>query len=278
MVRPESLKRIQEKKIEMKEDYRVLLTLGINHEYIEDESYRLMDIQLCRESILLLRNRQMIFKRESPGQWMLIGNVEGSGVDEECDVLGLEFVLKDAAFMYYTEWEGFDADVAYTVDLTGCEGKVQFTEVLQTIPKKGAGVLFTGRLRLSMELFRRARKGESYTISLNFMAKEMFWEYWFVPRKPENQPGQLLVEEANGELLFSEPQLAEVDFIDKKVYRCVSRTAIKMKERYDFRLDLWEIVQQNPERKRKILKNIEHPVPGRFHDLRGNNLRQIVYF
>lgn len=260
------------------DDFRPLWRIQICHEYCERETDGVIDVRIGSESSGLMRNRLLFFKRESSTRWALLGNVDGHGVDGERDVLWFEFVLRDADFLYYTEWENYNPDVAYELDLSGCEGRTEVVRNVQTIAKKKPGILFTGKLKLSEEMYQRARKGEICNICLDFKTKEMYWEYLLIPRKTERLQSSLLLEEQKGELLFSEPETFYADFVNQPVWRCVSRSTIKMKEDYHYRLDLWEIFRKEPEVKRKIVKGLECPVPGQFHDLKGNYLRKIVYF
>ena len=260
------------------EDYRTLLHITICHEYFQGKTNGMMDLRIMPESLRLLRSRGLIFKPGIRDEWELIGNVEGAGVNEEGDEIRFEFRLNDSAFGYYTEWKGYDSTAGYELDLSGCEGEIKVTRELQTIMKKTVGVFFSGKLSLSPLMFERAREGNSRSVSLNFTAKEMFWEYWLVPRKVKEQDYKLVLEEQVGGLLFSEPKPLYVDFMDRTVYRCVSQTVVKMREYYDFRMDLSEIISEIPLLKRKVLRHIECPVPGQFHDLKGNYLRKIVYF
>lgn len=263
----------------MMEDYRVLFRMRIDHEYFAGETNGCMGVRICEESLALLRNRQLMFKQMAGNEWVLIGNVAGNGVNEGSDRIGFEFVLKDAGFLYYTEWEHYDAADFYELDLSDGGGGMNVSDVVKTVPgqKRKAGVFFNGKLLLAERLYADAREGGCSEACLRFASREMFWEYWLIARKRDHQRLKLSLEEQSGGLLFSEPEFFNTDLVDGLVWRCVSAKAVKMKDRYRYRLDLSEIIRENPELRRKIVKNIEYPVPGQFHDLKGNYLRRLVY-
>lgn len=262
------------------ENYQVLFRLDINHEYFDGKEERFIEVKLSNDSLRMLRDRQLLFKQEKTNGWCLLGNVEGGGVYGDRDVLELEFFLKDPLFQYYTEWKDYRRDSVYFLDLSACSGKAEIPDVMQTIPtkEKKPGIFFSGKLRLSDRMFEQARKGEYDEVELSFASKKMFWEYWFIPRKLENKDVSLELEEQNKELVFPEPKLVNTGLENRQVFGCVSQTVIPMKKNYTYRMNLWEVVQKEPKMRRKVVKNIEYPVPGEFHDLVGNVLRRIVYF
>lgn len=262
------------------EDYRILFHLVISHEYFDGKGGDFFEVRLTEASLMLLKSRQLLFKREGENCWSLLGNVEGGGVYGDCDRLELEFVLTDPAFQYYTEWANYNREVVYDIILSGHNGKLRVPDIAQEIQdrKKRAGVFFTGELRLSEQMFERARGDEYDRVELCFSSKEMFWEYWFVPRKEDTGELRLVLEEQNGRLMFSEPERVSSSFIGRAVYRCISLEVVQMKSDYSYRLDLSEVIRENPTIRRKVVKDVEYPVPGEFYDLPGDVLRRIVYF
>lgn len=257
------------------EEYKVLFRMRIRHEYFEGNESGCLGLRLRTQPVSLLKSRQMIFKQESADGWILLGNVNSGGVDEETDRLFFDFVVNDPGFLYYTHWEGYDAKGCYEMKLPSDSGVVRVAEEARVTEgkEKKAGVLFSGKLALSNRMYE-----EAIEVMLDFNSKEVYWEYILVPRKSEHLALKLRLAEQDGKLLFTVPVKAEADFMDKPVLKCVSQAVIKMKSSYPYQLDLIEIIREDPGIKRKVIKGISHPVPGQFHDLRGNNLRQIVYF
>lgn len=262
------------------EEYKTLVTLQMKHDYFDNQVCSAITIRVRPESVILLRDRQLLFRQQAANRWSLIGNTHGGGVYDGQDQLRFDFVLKDPLFLYYTKWKKHDLEDHFQVNLSGLSEDTDVVQKLEKTPEKNlqAGTLFSGYLDLSNNMYSKAIKGEPDQIGLNFQAPEVVWEYLLIPRQEKKEEKNLVFEDAHGRLKFSKPEGTTVDFVDKPIWRCQSQGPIKIKEYYDYQLELSEILKTNPEIKRKIVKNVECPKPGRFHDVKDGFLRQIVYF
>ena len=67
------------------------------------------------------------------------------------------------------------------------------------------------------------------------------------------------------------------DEFGRDAYRTVSEKAVPIRERYDFRLTLISTPDSGNRQKQVLLRNVEHPIPGRFKS-DADKLRQVCYF
>lgn len=277
---PGGRKQKVEKWFRMMEDFRILLRMRISHEYFEGKGHGCLSVRLGKEMSVLLRNRQMIFRQESADSWILLGNVSGNGVDGESDRLVFEVVVNDPFFLYYTKWEGYDGKGCYELEMPVESRMLDTVKEVKagTGREKKAGVLFSGQFRLSDRMYEVGREGRYAEVVLAFGSKEVFWEYILVPRKEADVCLSLRLVEQGERLLFSVPEKGKSGFTDYPIWRCVSQTPVKMKWCYPYQLDLVEMIREEPEIRRKVLKCIGLPVPGQFHDAAGDYLRKVVYF
>lgn len=259
-------------------DYRILWRLEIGHDYFRDGKCRAIDLRVQTEPPALFRDRQLLMRKPEENTWELIGNIENGGIYTGTDRIVFEFMVKDPDFLYYTTWEGFRMSDVYVIDFSNRSGEIDLADALRNVPerKKVAGVLFSGCLCLSEEMYGGARVDEPVRLRLNFMAAKARWEYLFVDRVGDIKIKDLVLEEMEGKLKFSVPK--SVSFLNGTAWRCESLSAIQMSECYDYQLCLIEKSQLSPEMKRKLVRNVGWPESGGFYDLDPGWLRKVVYF
>lgn len=107
---------------------------------------------------------------------------------------------------------------------------------------------------------------------LEFRAKELKWEYIFIPRE-RSAEGQIELVDMSGSLHFSE--MEKVDEAGKQAWRTVTLERVKLQEKYEYQLRL---IERKVLGNRILNKNVISPRPGRFIYAAEGCIRQMVFF
>ena len=120
-------------------------------------------------------------------EWTILYDDAGAGVDTLSDVLALELVMADPAFVLYTQWNGFQPSSAYRLELPVGQETLEATgAIVEQSANRQIGKGFcTVLLRLTEEVFSSAKAGTPETACLQFHVPEYRWEYLFVSRGGE---------------------------------------------------------------------------------------------
>ncbi|MDR0982061.1 MAG: hypothetical protein LBM07_02300 [Culturomica sp.] len=216
-----------------------LFLLSIEHDYFHDSVCRAINVELSTEPIELLRRRGLIWKRIADNRWALIKDMYFKGFYDETDKLIFKFHTTDLDFMYYTD-----------LNATGIND-------LKTT--------------LSVAVSEKEK-------ILRFSSKKVIWEYLFIQRRNESYEREFVFEEVNKKLSFSKPEIQNLTFTDSPAWLSRSTTAVKMKDFYDYKLELGEVLRAGRLMKKKILGNIPSPtVKGAYLSEEKGVITQIVY-
>ena len=97
--------------------YRPLYNIRIEHEYFDGNICRAMQCRISPSGQALCHRRGLLFRQTGTNEWTILYDDAGAGVDTLSDVLALELVMADPAFVLYTQWNGFQPSSAYRLEL-----------------------------------------------------------------------------------------------------------------------------------------------------------------
>ncbi len=249
-------------------NYRSVYRLEIAHGYFEQEACRAMRLSVSPSGLDLMKQRGMMFRQTAINAWTVICSREIKSVD----ILTLEMHICDPAFVLYTDWEGFRPSSVYQAALPLTTGDAT-AAIRKTEEKRRINSGFCSvELQFAEEMFHTPLEDV-----LTFRPKEVIWEYLFISRNGEEGSKQeLLLKEADDKIRFSAPE--RIELYGTKAWRFLSEEKIPMRERYDLRICLQEIVSGRSQVPKILLRNVPHPVPGDFVSGQAGMIRQICYF
>lgn len=243
----------------------ILWRLRIRHDYFRKGAVEGITVCLSAESRLILSRRGLLWRETGIGEWSLV-SLDGNDLDNS-DRIEVELRLKDKMLTYITDWDWSLSGECYQLEVTGEDRVVEMRTHPGIKIKSGHQAMF--RLVFSMG---NANKGLlPCSIELVFCSFHKYWEYVFVPRD-DNASRTLRLEETKQMISFGECQ--PMEFMGRPVLQCRSTEKIKMEDRPDYTLRLWE---HFPMGKRELLRGIPFPRPGMFLDVPDDTLRQVVY-
>lgn len=178
--------------------YRPLYNIRIEHEYFDGNICRAMQCRISPSGQALCHRRGLLFRQTGTNEWTILYDDAGAGVDTLSDVLALELVMADPAFVLYTQWNGFQPSSAYRLELPVGQETLEATgAIVEQSANRQIGKGFcTVLLRLTEEVFSSAKAGTPETACLQFHVPEYRWEYLFVSRGGEKfSPEKLRLEE-----------------------------------------------------------------------------------
>lgn len=169
---------------------------------------------------------------------------------------------------------GMEEEVKVLVD------EVETLEELKAFIDQGmrSGILFSGCLTLSDEMYVRAASENPWRVKLHFKARAIFWEYFFIQRNTDRRVKGLELKERERHLDFTLPIPEVMPFSGNEGWACTSKQPLRLSKTYESQLDLFEIQSTDPLIMRRIVKNVGWPEPGESYDKEKNRIRKVVYF
>ena len=259
--------------------YRPLYNIRIEHEYFDGNICRAMQCRISPSGQALWHRRSLLFRQIGTNEWTILYDDAGAGVDTLSDVLALELVMTDPAFVLYTRWNGFHPSSAYRLELPAGQETLEATDAIveQSVRRQIGTGFCTVLLRLTDKVFSAAKAGTPETARLLFHVPEYRWEYLFVSRGGEKfSPEKLRLEESGGKLTFGPFETAAE--YGREVLRTVSLERVPMREQYVFRLRLASATGGDNRPRQVLLRNVALPKPGVFLSKDPELLRQLCYF
>ena len=259
--------------------YRPLYNIRIEHEYFDGNICRAMQCRISPSGQALCHRRGLLFRQTGTNEWTILYDDAGAGVDTLSDVLALELVMADPAFVLYTQWNGIQPSSAYRLELPVGQETLEATgAIVEQSANRQIGKGFcTVLLRLTEEVFSSAKAGTPETACLQFHVPEYRWEYLFVSRGGEKfSPEKLRLEECGGKLTFG-PFEAAAEY-GREVLRTVSLERIPLRKQYGFRLRLTSVTEGDNRPRQVVVRKVALPKPGVFLSKAPELLRQLCYF
>lgn len=259
--------------------YRPLYSFRIEHEYFVGGICRALQCAVLPTGQELMTQRGLLLRQTTQNEWTILYDADGAGVDTASDAIAFGMSISDPAFVLYTEWQGLNPNAAYRLDLPLQGDSADAAEVIvATEEKRRIGMpLCTIVIRLTEEMWQAAVNGIAKSDTIMFKTPERYWEYILIKQNGNRDvPLERLSLTADKELLTFK-SFERTDEFGRNAYRTVSEKAVPIRERYDFRLTLISTPDSGNRQKQVLLRNVEHPIPGRFKS-DADKLRQVCYF
>lgn len=245
-----------------------LWKLKLMHDYFMSGQCSYGKSVLSSRSGFLLNRRQCRLLQVGVGEWELFSFDEGNFDDS--DILEMDFIINDKEFLYNTQWAwnadgicpqieiGIDADVK--IDMTTLSGKIANCK---------QNVLF--QLIISLQKVNNERMSVA---ELDFTAKRLYWEYWFIPRDG-NINRKLELEIVSDE----ECSFIQYENMDNPLRTplIAFRTSIplKLKEVGQEKINLYELFPSGI--RRLLMRGLHVPVPGQIPLKKEDTAIAILY-
>lgn len=260
-------------------NYRPLYSIRIEHEYFLGGICRALQCTVLPTGQELMSRRGLLFRQMAQNEWTILYDADGAGVDTASDAIAFGMSISDPAFVLYTEWPTFNPNAVYCLDLPAETEVVNGVEAIaSTNAKSKIGTpLCTINVRLTDDVWQTAENGTPKTTVIMFKAPERYWEYVLIKQNSNRDiPLERLSLTTDKELITFKAFERTSEF-GRESFRTVSEKAVPMRERYDFRLNLVATPEGSNRQKQVLLRNVEHPMPGRFKS-DADKLRQVCYF
>lgn len=262
-------------------NYKVLYSIEFEHSYFTDGKCRALRLGLTATCAELFRRRALQLRRADTATWEILYDSDSAGVDTQRDILELVLYIVDSDFSLYTEWEDYNPNAVYSIELPASSERIEARKVLkqQGLRVKIGTPFCTISLRSTIEITQAAQRGEPQRVTIYFESQKKVWEYIFIPRDESRLPAPVsrFSLDAEGDDSISFTPLEEVEEYGRRALRIISERAIQMSENYNVRLNL---VVTHPEQNRSrqtLLRNIEHPELSKFQSNKTHSIRRVCF-
>lgn len=250
-----------------------LWTLRIEHEYYERKQTTEFDVQISTEMRVLLMRRNLVWRRKSISEWCLSSFGDYSLNDE--DSLELEVITAGNEVQSITnfEWPVFKS--CYEVKVPIGDGILMAKECMS---KKVGTRTSHSVMKLLVPIGQMInRKIYPSTTTLAFQAFAKYWEYMFLPRRPEMK-NDIRLGDMRNNVAFGDCEV--IDFMGHRACKIRSVEKVLLQERYkDIDLVLWEKVPAaNSTQERILLRAIPFPEPTLNLGTAKDTVWRIVYY
>lgn len=208
---------------ERKSAFKTWITIRVSHTYFQDKKCGL-DIIPDEQTRLLLQKAGLILKKQDNCTWLLIKH-DGEQEDKRLNMFfedeenaQLIFLLKNQTpdFYYFTKKEIVSPD--------SC--KCEYVGM--------NGVFF--QLSIPVDKSVTARAPDLY---LQMESNLRYWEFILIAKySPENI--KIRLNENKGKIEFEQQEKVDFPGENKKVFRFLSVRPVELKEKYDYKINLWE--------------------------------------
>lgn len=245
-----------------------LWKLKLIHDYFMSRQCSYGKSVLSSRSELLLNRRQCRLLQVGVGEWELFSFNEGNFDDS--DVLEMDFIINDREFLYNTQWTwkadgtcpqieiGIDTDVR--IDMTSLSGKIANCK---------QNVLF--QLIISLQKVNHERMTVT---ELDFTAKRLYWEYWFIPRDG-NVNRKLELEIISDEECCFIPCENMDNPLQIPLIAFRTSVPLKLKEAGKEKINLYELLPSGI--RRPLMRGLHAPVPGQIPFKKEDTAIAILY-
>ena len=259
--------------------YRPLYSFRIEHDYFVGGICRALQCAVLPAGQELMSQRGLLFRQMTQNEWTVLYDADGAGVDTDSDAIAFGMSILDPAFVLYTEWQGFDPSAVYAMSLPLANGNADATDVItDTESKRRIGMpLCSITLRLTEDVWQAAVNGTPKCDTINFQAPERYWEYILIKQSNNSEVDAERLRLDTDKNLLTFNSFERTNEFGRDAYRTVSEKAVPIRECYDFRLNLIATPESSNRQKQVLLRNVEHPIPGRFKS-EADKLRQVCYF
>lgn len=247
------------------EKYSIIYSLRFEHTYNSGKICRAIDVRINPLSIDLIKRHGLLFKQTAVNEWSLLCVDGNFNTSTSSDELLLDLFLTDPNFMYYTAWDGFEPHVMYDLALPTTNSNATEVIVKNNNEYRLSSSFCTAKLSLNKST------GNALVNTLQFVSKNIYWEYRFIFRNNRDVDFDKLV------LCLD----TEEDMFDKfkKInnpheIKTKSKKVLELKEKYGKTLSLKLIEGET----KKIMKEyVPFPQIGAFANKEKDTILQICY-
>lgn len=217
-----------------------ILNVDIMHNYFEDGIFKKYEIQPNLETLNLLKNYNLIFKKTETGFVILFQKEERFFSENYSDELKLIFKIKilDSNFLSYTN---LPYSSSLNLSLNNSDDRVElhegdFVNKTSLNPPYEAGINGTVSLTINKnnEIFNESNKYESKNFLIKFDSRDVKFRYNFMAEDDLNINSMYLTNE-NRSLKFSDFKKRTLS-TGKEVLSILIDQSVKLKERFN---DKW---------------------------------------
>jgi len=284
--------------------YVTFIKLIVEHTYFADNRCRSLDLVLQKEDLRRLENLGLIFKKINVNEWIIAcstGVLEKEKRDyclaDEDGVIGIELIMKEAAFLQYTTLPNYSVKTHYHIDLDHAgrsrlmaNGSVSYSitseqdtihcELHDNSPGFKQEIIGFMHLPITLQMmhhFFEINNKTPFEIIVAFNGTKVLWEFVLIPRNGDYNRSLILVDKTD-EIAFSKVELMELS-VRQRAYRVVSQDVVSLRESYDCRIQLWE---KKGRRNKLIIGDIGKPALGQYSmnysDEQGLKMTKYHYF
>lgn len=256
-------------------NYGSIYRLKIEHEYFRENVCRA--ISIIPHAFGLMKRRGILFKQTAVNEWDIICDSSTIGANILTEVFTFGIIISDPAFILYTDWTEFNPSSTYRLELPATTTDA-VAAIRQTQGKRLINSCFcTIELQFLENMLKEIQNGKFRTDTLRFYPKAVKWEYFFIPRNgKENSGNKFVLKESDDKIIFSDPQAVEI--LGQKALHFSSDDKIIIKEYYNYRINLLEMIPDGTQIKKTLMKDIPHPKPGNFLNMQTDVIQHICYF
>lgn len=250
-----------------------LWTLKIEHEYYERKQTTELDVQISTEMRVLLMRRNLVWRRKSISEWCLSSFGDYSLNDE--DRLELEVITAGNEVQSVTDFEWPVYRDSYEVKVPIGDGTLKAKECMS---KKVGTRTSHSVMKLLVPMGQMInRKIYPSTTTLEFQAFAKYWEYIFLPRRPEMKR-EIRLGDMRKSIAFGDYE--NFDFMGHQAQKIRSVEKIPLQERYcNTDLVLWEKVPVgNGTQERILLHAVPCPEPTLNLGTAKDTVWRIIYY
>ncbi|MDR1370028.1 MAG: hypothetical protein LBJ72_07895 [Dysgonamonadaceae bacterium] len=215
--------------------YRIGVVIDFFHDYFMNKQCHLILQPATGETNALLARLGILIRKQNYSWILLMPEKKDVESASEEIILEFEVICRDELFYYYTIQRNIGNGKNWTIEYVGLNGIYS---------------------RLKILLNENLRSDKSYHIPVNFESQHKYWEFILIPKFTDFSTKIRLSEDKN-RIQFNPPEV--IDFPEKQsAYQIVTTNKIKLMEKYDYKLRLWEMMHNGE----KTLNNsIQYPKP-----------------
>lgn len=247
---------------------REIWTLRIRHDYFLDGTGRWGEVKLSPKTLGLLKRRGALWRRKGLGEWSLVCFEDDAF--EETDELEITFHCTDANMIYHTQWDWKGDGSCRLIEV---DARTDARIEMKTLPGSKVPALQGEYFRLGVSL-RGIGYDRKAVAEVSFSAKELFWEYWLIPRDG-NVARQLELELEGGKTAFIRCE-EDANPLNVPLIKFRSAVPLKMAERGNERSVLYEMLPVGI--RKPLARNLPLPECHKIPSERDDTAVSLLYF
>lgn len=189
----------------------------------------------------LMRSREILFRQTRDGcQWLLSNDCAGFLKGDEFELV---LLMQDTNFIRITQLEDYRPQSFYQLALPENSREIDVASALVPTkePKRESHFCHIS-IKLTDNMLKEAKSGRPPEYLLRFREAAYRWEFLLVPRQESTDESKtFLLEDTNGQILFTLPEKEANISFSKIAWRIVSVSPVVCREHPDCNLRLSEV-------------------------------------